>query len=77
MEIKRKNREEYLTNLVNYANFLFNEEIPERESIEYLCSILQRTIEHFKDINEPCLQKNLIDIGKAYDQLKVKLDSLN
>jgi hypothetical protein len=77
MEIKRRNREEYLTNLVNYANFLCNEVIPERENIEYLCGILQRTTEHFKDINDPCLQNNLINIGKAYDQLKAKLDSLN
>ncbi len=77
MEIKRRNREKYLTNLVNYANFLCSEEIPERESIEYLYGILQRTTEHFKDINDPCLQNNLISIGKACDQLKAKLDSLN
>lgn len=77
MEIKRKNRDEYLTNLINYANFLCSEEIPERENMEYLYGILQRTIEHFKDIDDHNLQGNLIGIEKACKLLKSRLDSLD
>jgi len=79
MNIKSKNRDEYLTNLINYANYLYKEKIPERENIEYLSGILHRTIEHFKDkdIDDPHFEASLMSIKKAYNQLKSKLDSLN
>lgn len=78
MDIKSRNRDEYLTNLINYADYLYREEIPEGESMEYLCGILHRTTEHFKGrkIDDPRLEENLAGIEKAYNQLRSRLDSL-
>ena len=79
MNNKSNSREEYLSNLINYAGYLYSEEIPERENMEYLCRILHQTVEHFKGekIDDPCFEADLKDIKRSYDQLKSRLDSLN
>ncbi len=67
-----------MRNLINYADYLYREEVPEEESMEYLCGILHRTLEHFKGrrIEDPQIEGNLAGIEEAYNQMRSRLDSL-